>query len=258
MKRVLAALVVLGLFGSSRLAHANLLTNGNLDRGHAVEVVPGFFLPQPNDWIAVGHKSASGPYNDELSSEPWAGPAPTPVTADNLLNAPFPDGCGNTATDGDCGVFFKAFTGTTGDAMTADLYQDVAGSAGTKYVLTGWAGAEANMDAADAVFALDFYSGLGVPLGSVTADLFALGLFTANAQPFNYKQFSVVGIAPAGTAVVRARVSLIDGVQNPQGGGQAFVVDDFTLDTAQVPEPASGALVGLGLAYLARRRGRRS
>jgi hypothetical protein len=54
-----------------------------------------------------------------------------------------------------------------------------------------------------------------------------------------------------------ARVSLIDGLLNPIGGGQAFVVDDFTLDTTQVPEPATGALMGLALTYLARIRRRR-
>ena len=119
MKRVLlATLVVFGLALSGRLAHANLLTNGNLDRTHAVQIVPMFFLPQPDDWVAVGTRAISGPYNDELSSEPWAGPAPTPVTTDGLLNPPPPIGCSGP----DCGVFFKPFTGNAVDgAMTADL-----------------------------------------------------------------------------------------------------------------------------------------
>ena len=56
--------------------------------------------------------------------------------------------------------------------------------------------------------------------------------------------------------MVRARVSLIDGIPNPAGGGQAFVVDDFNLDTTQVPEPATGGLMGLAVAYLAARRRR--
>ena len=41
------------------------------------------------------------------------------------------------------------------------------------------------------------------------------------------------------------------------GGGQAFAVDDLTLDTTQVPEPATGALMGLAVTYLARVRRRR-
>jgi len=257
MKRVLTTLVVLGLAGSGGFAHANLLTNGDLDRGVAVQVVPGFFLPKPADWVAVGTRASTGPYSDEMSSEPWAGPAPTPVTFDNLANPPFPVGCGNVSVDGDCGVFFKAFGGAPGDEMTAHLYQDVAASAGVEYTLTGWAGAEAHLDAAEAVFALDFYDGIGGLLSSTTADLYALGLFTANGEPFNYKQFSVSAVAPASTSFVRARVSLIDGISNPGGGGQAFVVDDFDLETTQVPEPATGGLMGLAVAYLAHKRRRR-
>lgn len=254
MKRVLlATLVVFGLALSSRLAHANLLTNGNLDRTHAVQIVPMFFLPQPDDWVAVGTRAISGPYNDELSSEPWAGPAPTPVTTDGLLNPPFPDGCSGP----DCGVFFKPFTGNAVDgAMTAHLYQDVPATAGLEYQLTGWAGAEANLDVAGAVFALDFFSGGGLPLGSATLDLLP-SLFVVNGESFNYKQYTLSAVAPLGTTTVRARVSLIDGLSNPMGGGQAFVVDDFSLDTTQVPEPATGALMGLAVTCLARARRRR-
>ncbi len=212
-----------------------------------------FFLPQPDDWVAVGTRAISGPYNDELSSEPWAGPAPTPVTTDGLLNPPLPIGCSGP----DCGVFFKAFTGNAVDgAMTADLYQDVPATAGLEYQLTGWAGAEANLDVAGAVFALDFFSGGGLPLGSATLDLLP-SLFVVNGESFNYKQYTLSAVAPLGTTTVRARVSLIDGLSNPMGGGQAFVVDDFTLDTTQVPEPATGALMGLAVTYLARVRRRR-
>jgi hypothetical protein len=253
MKRLfLATLVVLWLTGSGRLAHANLLTNGNLDLTHAVEIVPMFFLPKPNDWVTVGIRSLSGPYNDELSSEPWAGPAPTPVTTDGLLNPPYPNGCGGP----DCAVFFKPFTGNAADGpMTAHMYQDVAGSAGSEYTLTGWAGAELNLLVGGAEFALDFLDGFGVTLDSTTLDLLPT-LFDANGQPFRYKQYSLSAVAPLGTAIVRSRVSLIDGLANPMGGGQAFVVDDFTLEATEVPEPATGVLLGLGLACLARMRRR--
>jgi hypothetical protein len=48
---------------------------------------------------------------------------------------------------------------------------------------------------------------------------------------------------------------MLNGVPNPAGGGQAFVVDDFTL--AQIPEPTS-MLLGLvalcGSLGLVRRR----
>ena len=76
-------------------------------------------------------------------------------------------------------------------------------------------------------------------------------LFIDNGEPFDYKQYTVGGVAPAGTAFVRARASMIDAIANPAGGGQAFVVDDFVL----VPEPsvALGMLL-VGAAALAGRR----
>ena len=92
-----------------------------------------------------------------MSSESWAGPTPTPVTTDNTLNPPFPEGCGNTAVDGDCGVFFKPFSGGGANGpATGSLYQDNPATPGLKYTLTGWAGAELNVLMTDAVFAIDF------------------------------------------------------------------------------------------------------
>jgi hypothetical protein len=46
---------------------------------------------------------------------------------------------------------------------------------------------------------------------------------------------------------------MINAMANPNGGGQAFVVDDFSLtsDGVPAPEPATAALVGLALAGLA-------
>jgi hypothetical protein len=141
-------------------------------------------------------------------------------------------------------VFFKAFTGngTTGDFATGHLYQDVPGSPGQMYTLTGWAGAEPNF-LGGAVFALDFLNGGGGTIGSAVLDLIGAGLFVDNGEPFDYKQYSVQALAPAGTVTVRARASMLNGSNNPQGGGQAFVVDDFVL----TPEPTAA----LGMALLA-------
>lgn len=249
MKRVLVLFTALGLVACGyNSARADLLTNGNLDLSIPVEIVPGFFLPKPAGWVNQGSRAIAGPYEDEMSSEPWAGPAPTPVTTGNLGQPPAPESCGNSAVDGDCGVFFKPFTGSTANgAATGHLYQDVAGTAGVKYVLTGWAGGEANF-LGGAVFALDFLNGGGGLIGSAELDLKAAGLLTDNGQPFDYKQYSVAAVAPAGTTTVRARASMIDAMANPAGGGQAYVVDDFTLTA--VPEPATFALVGLAVAGL--------
>lgn len=43
---------------------------------------------------------------------------------------------------------------------------------------------------------------------------------------------------------------MIGGENNPAGGGQAFVVDDFVL----VPEPSTAALAAAGVLGLLRRR----
>jgi hypothetical protein len=243
MKRLLLVAIAIGVAAcASGAANAQeLLSNGNLDLTHAEEIVPGFFLPKPNDWLNIGTRAISGPYEDEMSSEPWAGPAPTPVTTDGLANPPHPEGCGGP----DCAVFFKPFSGNATDGpATGHLIQDVPGTPGRGYTMSGWAGAEANALMADAVFALEFLDagGIEIPASGVELSLLPT-LFVDNGEPFDYKRYELSALSPAGTAFVRVRASMIDAIGNPAGGGQAFVVDDFSL----VPEPATFALVAIGL-----------
>jgi hypothetical protein len=245
------AVCVLGAAGSSDAQ--NILTNGSLDDTYQQLIVdnpdpgppPDLFLPKPTTWINEGSRAITGPYEDELSSEPWAGPSPTPVTAGS--NATFPPGAGL-----DAAVFFKAFSGNLANGpATGHLYQDKPAVPGATYTLTGWAGAEPNYLAQQTVFAIEFLNGSNAVIGGTTLDLVAAGLFTDNGLAFDYKQYSLNAVAPAGSVLVRARVSMIGGAPNPAGGGQAFVVDDFVL----VPEPASVSAIALGcLAPLARRR----
>ena len=260
MKRPLTLIWALGLVAWGTPA-ANAVTliggsinNGWMDSTHAEQAAPGFFLPKPNVWIYEGSRTISGPYADGLDSEPWAGPAPTPVTNGNLANAPFPDGCGNVITDGDCGVFYKPFAGNATDgALNVTLYQDNPATPGLTYTLTGWAGAEANF-LGTGEFDIEFLDGSNTVIGGTSLDLNAAGLFVPNGQPFNYKSYQLSAVAPPGSAVVRVSSRLLDGMSNPAGGGQAYVVDDFSL--VAVPEPASIALVALGVGWLglARRR----
>lgn len=237
---LLVVSICIAVAGTVQTAEArNLLTNGNLDLTTNVEIVPGFFLPKPAGWQNVGIRTLSGPFEDEMSSEPWAGPAPTPVTT---------DGAGNS----DWAVFFKGFTGnvSTGDLTTGHLYQDVPGVPGARYDLSGWAGIEANY-LGGAVFAIDFLDAGSDMIGSAELDLIAAGIFADNGLPFDYKKFTVSAIAPANTVFVRARASIINAAGNPAGGGQAFVVDDFEL----VPAPSAGALgLMFGLVALRRKR----
>lgn len=220
-------------------AQANLLINGNLDKTYQQKITDSFFLPKPKNWSNDGFRSNAGAYEDEMSSESWSGPAPTPVTTDG-------------AAGDDWGVFFKPFSGNATDGKaTGHLYQDVDGVAGTQYVLTGWAGGEANALMDDAVFALDFVNAAGGIISSSELSLLP-NLTVDNGKAFRYKQYSVSGVAPAGTFKVRARASMIGAMSNPLGGGQAFVVDDFELNA--VPEPSTLIALGVGAALVARKR----
>lgn len=225
----------------------NLLSNGNLDVTYQQEITPGFFLPKPNIWVNEGTRSIGGAYEDEMSSENWAGPSPTPVTTDGFNVTTGAD------TDDDWAIFWKPFSGNpaTNGLATGHLYQDVAGSAGQVYTLTGWAGAEANALMEDAVFAIEFRDAAGGLLSTSSLSLMSQ-LFVDNGLAFDYKFYSVSGTAPTGTATVRARVSMINAQGNPLGGGQAFVTDDFTLTV--VPEPATMMVLGAGALALMRRR----
>src|SRR5262245_59163819 len=108
--------------------------------------------------------------NGQLGNTPNA---PWVVTATRGANPAFDDGAASEAfadvDGGGFGLFYKAFVGNppwdpTAGSVDANIYQDVAGTAGMKYVLTGWWGAEDNWSGfvtagANAIFALDFYNG---------------------------------------------------------------------------------------------------
>lgn len=213
----------------------NLLSNGNLDATSVSSQV----LATPTGWTVDASRVISGTFNDGASSEPWC----------------------NVFDPGGFGLFFKPFTGNAVDGnVSVTLSQTVAGSPGLPYTMSGWAGAEANYIGmsdpnVDSLFALEFLDAGNNVIGGATLDLVAAGLGVAPPTPpatgFNYKPFSISAVAPAGTSSVRVSASMLGAYGNPLGGGQAFVVDSFSL---VVPEPASIGLAAIGGLSLLRRR----
>lgn len=216
------------------------INNGNMDQT-VVITPPG--LPKPTVWQYDGSRTLDGAFADALSSEPWAGPAPTPDT-----------------NPGDFGVFFKAFQGnlTTQNLVTGRLSQTHTATPGLIYTLTGWAGAEENYSGLSLVnaitrteMAIEFLDASSAVVGNSVLDLKTAGLGQGVGVAFGYQQFSLTATAPAGAASVRASVAMIDGY-NTSLPRQAFVVDDFTLTA--IPEPTGLLAIALGIACLGVRR----
>jgi hypothetical protein len=234
-KRFLTLIVVLGVAAwGTDLVKANELSNGLLDTTSISSQV----LATPTGWAVNATRPVSGPHNDAASSEAFA----------------------NVEAPGGMGLFFKAFQGATDNPLTVDFFQDKPGTAGLLYSLTAYAGAEANYSGlipgsvTRSVLALEFLNAGSSVIGGSVLDLKTAGL-GSSGNPFGYAQYRVTAAAPAGTVNVRARASMIDGFNNPAGGGQAFVVDAF--DLTIVPEPTTFILAGFGLIGLVgiRRRG---
>ena len=226
------------LFFVSSAGAQNLLSNGNLD---AVTVTTQLGAT-PTGWSATSSKAVEGPFNDGLSSENFA----------------------NVLDPGGFGVFFKPFQGTLTDKVSASLVSPpTAATAGLPYKMTGWAGAEANYigltdPTVGSQFHLKFFNGStllsDIPLDLVTAGL-GVGAPTPPATGFNYHPFSITATAPVGTNNARVEADMINAYGNPAGGGQAFVVDAFSLT---VPEPASLGVLAIGaLGLVSRRRSAR-
>jgi hypothetical protein len=234
MNRLLNLFLILGLvaLGPNLAKAANLLGNPDLDD----IAISDQTLATPTIWHVTSTRSATGAYTDGASSEAFA----------NKFQP------GGACTGSGCGLFFKPFAGTltpTPDLVSTKLYQDVAGTAGTNYSLTGWAGAQTNYigitdPTVKSQFGLEFYDASNTLLSSSLVDLNQLGVVNGDTA-FNWKTYTVTGAAPAGTTTVRALAQMLNAYGNPAGGGQAFVVDSFSLQP--VPEPACLALGLIGL-----------
>lgn len=221
-------LIIASVFGlMSSTAMAGLLVNGDLENPAENESnnITGWTLTE------VGVDAAGAPL-DTASAISFA----------------------NHTPGGNRGLWFRSFMGglIQGGSTEVDaiLTQSVPGSAGTHYDLSAWYRYETFYSGGDefrdtqTILAMDFLDGMGGVLSSVELDVDSV-----NANDGVWRQFSVHGIAPAGTASVQARASFLDGVLQT-GNPQSAFVDDFDL----TPEPSSLALIGLGAMALIRRR----
>lgn len=224
MKSLIVA-SILGLMSST--AMAGLLVNGDLENPAENESnnITGWTLTE------VGVDGAGAPL-DTASAISFA----------------------NHTTGGNRGLWFRSFMGglIQGGSTEVDaiLTQSVPGNAGENYSLSAWYRYETFYSGGDefrntqTILAMDFLDGMGGLLSSVELDVDAV-----NLNDGVWRQFSVAGIAPAGTASVQARASFLDGVLQT-GNPQSAFVDDFEM----TPEPSSLALIGLGAMALIRRR----
>ena len=242
---LLSALVGALALCAGGLAQAALLINGDLDNPgtHESDLTVG--------WTLEESKQTPGP-TDTATFASFANHTPNP-------NAPGADP-DTTRT----GVWYKNFTGAANNLATAHLYQDVAGTPGMKYILTGWSRFEMfyaggfnlvpsidpvtgefvlSPSPTKSVFALDFLGAGDALISSVEWDLHDDGGQINNNQ---WVQHMVMATAPDGTVEVRARSSAIDMIGT--FGSQSAFADDFTL--VCVPEPSSMALGLLGLVGL--------
>jgi hypothetical protein len=248
MKKLLTMLI-LGLMacGARDAGAANLLLNGDLDDpgDHEIDLALNWTLEELRQ---------SGP-GDTATFARFGNHTPNP-------NDPGPDP-DMTGTGPRVGAWFKNFTGTPTNLATAHLYQDVPGTPGTKYAMTGWSRFESfyaggldqvpsidpvtgqfilSPSPTDTFFALDFLGPGDAVISSAQLELKADGQLNFN----QWRQHMLMATAPAGTVEVRVRASAVNMVGTL--GSQSAFVDDFTLSI--IPEPASVLLGLIGLAAI--------
>ncbi|HEY4234852.1 MAG TPA: PEP-CTERM sorting domain-containing protein [Lacipirellulaceae bacterium] len=238
-----AALALVAFVGTTKAQ--NLLTDGNLDAGtDGGGVIPG--------WNIQSFKDLSGPIGDVITLQAF-------VTIPPVTGPP------------DLGGFVKAFQGgaqhptppAQADYANLNLTQDVAGTVGQKYRLSGMIGAGANYSGllagtpTQTQLAIDFDNDNNPDNGVINfaqLDVQAAGLTSGGGPAFGAKLFSITGTAPIGTVSVRARFSALE-MFNTTNPDPAAFIDDFSL--TKVPEPATitlGLLAAVGMFGLARRK----
>ncbi len=181
---------------------------------------------------------------------------PSPITGWDVIQDPVTDTFSlegfaqNTNTSGSVGVFLKPFInlGLVGNPNDAILSQTVDAVAGRDYTFTGWSFFEGNYSGGvdtlssmspngavpsptETIMELAFLDGSGVEIGTpLLLDLRADRELQSggSANDLTWRQHTLSGTAPAGTAQVRVTGAMLDGVFNTDPAQSAFF-DDFSL-----------------------------
>jgi hypothetical protein len=266
MRRMLVMLAV--AFAMPAAAQAqNLLVNGNLNDQTQIGD-PAFYYTTPTGW--------------SISTNPQSFPQPGNPNPPIVRYPTFPATYADRLAAGN-GVVFNSTEGNFPgfpDVLTVDgdLTQVVPGTPGLIYRMSGYAyfegGYAGGVDVlaptapaprggqpslTDTFFALEFLDSLNAVLpGSVQIELKAAGQVNnpdITETTRNWLQHVLTATAPAGTASVRVRASMVDGEFNVDLPHQAAWIDDFSLTV--VPEPSTSAMALAGLFVLRARRRRR-
>jgi hypothetical protein len=166
-----------------------------------------------------------------------------PAGADTLSFINF----ANHTPGGEQGMWLRAFAGTEAAPADGILSQTVPGMAGGAYTFSAWSfwepGFSGDADTfpgtvTDTIIQMEFLNSSNVAIGSpISLDLDAAG----QNNDSTWRQFSINGTAPAGTASVRvtaAGLKMFDSLTNPQSAffddlsleGPAVTVADVDLD----------------------------
>jgi hypothetical protein len=147
---------------------------------------------------------------------------------------------GFSAHSGGSGYFLQAYQGSP-DPLDATLLQTVAASPGTTYRFKGWSlfypGYSGGVEMLDpsspygevpslteTYFVMEFLNGSGTQIGAQTLDL-----RTVQMNDTTWREHTVTGLAPAGTAQVRVGLRVDDVMTNVDIPFQTANFDDFSL-----------------------------
>lgn len=215
MRSMMAMLAVVPMTAAAQ----NLLVNGDLELGTGGNSADGWTLQEPSlDANGVSANSAEF------------------------------IGFANNTAGGARGLWFRSFEGGLGgdepSTVDAILFQNVAGTAGVNYTLSAFFRFETFYTADNTFLTLAFLNSNGQVIGASTLDV-----QTVLQNNTGWQEFSVSGVAAAGTTTVQARVTFNNG-RLATGNPQSAFVDDLSL----VPAPGAAAMLGVAGLMAGRRR----